>query len=496
MIDKKSDKSSKLINLIKEKKIFLLYLIAIILILTLVINLTKFNFNLLTGNSVKITGEAIKTSELNTNKLIKEPVEIKEKRDYNSQTYKNPDGTYTAIISASNEFFFNGSEFSEIEKISQPRIEKKDIILNKKPAFGNNVFELGTYTLAEGINVSIDLETQELVLRDANNKILQVLPRPFSIDANNNTLFNNYKISQNKKKLTISVEVDKNWLEEATYPVTIDPVTITILITTYMGDITENGFLGYERGENSTVVGEDCTFGTPECHPSKGFVEFVTTAIPDTAAINDTRLNLSVSSYTNGCGDPALTISLTRFNNSQISSNTTYPRNTTGNQALYNNISTGYNGLGSYASGLTGYTTVGEKTQDLGTSGDQDLQSQLVNNFFGVGIDYGGSASSQCIHTIGFNTTSSASGYPKLHVNYTFVACSVPGSGDFTCNQTCTFTNQELTIFSGDIIVQDSCNLTLAGKTNVTFTHANHFIYVYSGGNIFVNDTAGFNKKS
>ncbi|MBI2628972.1 hypothetical protein HYW74_02725 [Candidatus Pacearchaeota archaeon] len=485
---------------IKSKKMVFLYLAIILLASILIFRLFDPN-NPLTGNSVKITGEAIRQEQISAekDKLIKAPIEVKEKRDYTSQTYKNPDGTYTAVIGARPQFFFNGSEFTEIEKISQPRIEKKEIVLNKKPT--NNIFDFGTYNLAEGINASIDLETQELILRDVNNNIMQVLPRPFSIDKNNNTLFNNYKISQKKQKLTISVNVDKIWLDNAEYPVVIDPTTITILTNTYMGNVYPVGGIGggyYKRSSNGSTIGADCTFGEPNtCETYRTFIEFDTTAIPDSADINDTILNISVSSRTFCSGESEIHTNITRFNNSRISDPTNYSGTNAGNLSLFNNISTGYKYLGSYASDLN-YTEVGKEfTRDLGTKADEDLKSQLGNNFFALGVYTNQETSTlDCIHTVTFNDSAKASGYPKLMVNYTSAACVIPPNGDWNCNASCIFTNENLKITGGDLVIRDQCNLTLNASTNLTLASPGRYILVYSGGQIFIHNGSGINRRN
>ncbi|MBS3091873.1 hypothetical protein J4466_00485 [Candidatus Pacearchaeota archaeon] len=499
----KNKKSEKYFKYIKSKKMVFLYLAIILLSSFLIFRLLDVNAGILTGNSVKITGEAIKQEQINAekDKLIKEPVEVKEKRDYNSKTYKNPDGTYTAVISAGNEFFFNGTDFNYIEKISQPRIEKKDIILNRKPFPFRNVFEMGTYILAEGINASIDLETNELVLRDANNNILQILPRPFSVDANNNTLMNNYKIYQKKQKLTISVEVDKTWLDNAKYPVVIDPDTVTIT-QTYMGQVTLDYATNfYARGVNVTSIGwksqsqdEGTTYRT--------FIEFDTTSIPDTSNVTNVTLNISVNSIsfeqTPSCSQnmPEVTTSISRFNSSKISNNNTYPTNSTGDEFLYNNISTGYNGLGTYRNGLN-YTLPGkEYSIDLGNNSYDDLKGQLTNNFFAIGI-YGSPEEStfECEDSVDFNDSADVSGKPKLIVTYADNAagCTVPGSGDFTCNSTCVFTTQAVTINGGDLYIRDNCNLTLNGSSSISFTATDNYIFIYKGGQLNINNGSGIN---
>ena len=116
-------------------------------------------------------------------------------------------------------FFFDGENFVEFEKLSNPLIEKKEIILDKIPE--KNIFEFGSYELHRGVSALI--ENEELILRDANNKMVKKIPRPFSYDFNNDTIFNNFIIEQEGNNLDVFVEVDYGWLKNAESPIVIDP---------------------------------------------------------------------------------------------------------------------------------------------------------------------------------------------------------------------------------------------------------------------------------
>jgi hypothetical protein len=75
----------------------------------------------------------------------------------------------------------------------------------------------------------------------------------------------------------------------------------------------------------------------------------------------------------------------------------------------------------------------------------------------------------------------------------TFFVCGAPASGDFIIpsGYTCTC-DSKIWNYQGDLYVYGI--LDMRGTCNITFTGTNRNVYVYSGGNIYIKDTAGFNK--
>ena len=132
--------------------------------------------------------------------------------------------------------------------------------------------------------------------------------------------------------------------------------------------------------------------------------------------------------------------------------------------------------------------TAGTKTQELGINASADLDDQLANNFFSVGIDFSGSTTDECIHLITFNGT----GSPKLIVSYN-TSCNYGGAGDWIINDTCSFFNQGFTV-SGNLHVGQTGLLNMTGSTSINFSGASRFIYVYSGGKIYMNSTSQFDR--
>lgn len=64
---------------------------------------------------------------------------------------------------------------------------------------------------------------QDINIYDDNNVLLYHLPRPIAIDANNNEANGSYTLKKSANKLYVSINIPYDFIETATYPVTIDP---------------------------------------------------------------------------------------------------------------------------------------------------------------------------------------------------------------------------------------------------------------------------------
>ena len=415
-----------------------------------------------------------------------EPYEVISKRTYNSKTFKNPDGTYTSEISNGDIFFFDGEEYVELGKLSEPILEKKDIILNEIPK--SNVVDFGDYILYEGVNVS--LENYKLVLKDGNNKIVKSLARPFSTDANGSVSLGEFDFELKGRNLNLDVVVDEDWLAEASYPVVVDPTYIFNNDSgIYDGSVDSLGNREPLISISSFVVGTMLSSN----FPVRSFIEFNTSAISNDVSVTNVILNItSIGSFT----DIHNNVSISRFNNSHISNPTNYSDTTLGNKALFNNISSGYNSLGYYLINLTNfYNNNTNHAFDLGANADMDLKSQLPNDFFGVGLVSTERFISEEQDYASFNSSEAGgtSSGPKLIVSYTGGACNPELAGGFTCNTICSYNSGTYNIL-GHITVQDSCVLTLSGTANFDFDNTNLNIYVQPGGEIRISPSAGINK--
>lgn len=420
------------------------------------------------------------TEIMPTNPIPISSYELSEGRTYTSQIFKNNDNTFTAVLSAGNMFYFDGDNFMDINTISEPMIQKENIYLEKMP----ETLEIpkSTFKLGKGISAKID-EEGNLMIKDAKETIIGYLTRPFSIDNKSNILLMDYEISQINNELTLGVKFDEKWFETAEYPVLIDPsLTLTNNTGIYDGHMTA---IARDDTSNSFIVGCSRT------NLRRGFIEFNTSTVSDSVTITDIWLGFTIIDV--GATFAGHNVTITRFNNSQISSNITYPTNVTGNTKLYNIIPTG-TGSPSYLVNSTSFQTTGLKILDLGASSDTDLQNQLSADYFGVGFFATSDAPYTCDSgdaNANININSSEGGKsatgPKLLVTYT--SCPNFISGDQYCNNTCTYISSSKTV-PGDLYVQDSCTLTLGGNTKFYWDTLGHYIYIYKGGTIFLNDTA------
>jgi len=147
-------------------------------------------------------------------------------------------------------------------------------------------------------------------------------------------------------------------------------------------------------------------------------------------------------------------------------------------------IGTGYNGICvSNEARDDGYCDTGEVCYDGSryygdcsysqcSNGDACDTNVDVSGFFADGVCSG----NDCVLV---------SGCPKFGA----------AAGDQACNDTCTYLDEEL-FTNGDLEIQNGCILTLKGTTNLTWKATNKYIYVESGGEMRIEDTAGINKKS
>ena len=422
---------------------------------------------------------------------------------YNSITRRNADGTYTTELYSRDMFFFDGENFVPLSNISEPRLTKKEITLNKIP--DSSLFDFGTYALHKGISAQV--ENNELIIKDAKNKTLKILPQPYATDANNVVETGSYALrfakledtneGTNESIMSLGVELSQDWLNGAKYPVVVDPTVnlsnntgiydsfVTYPSDTLLREIFGDYAISLQVGRHRLIINQN---------PRRAFMEFNTSSIPDSATIGNVVLNLSIFAQVYDVGD---TVNLTRFNLTMINNLSRYPDTKAGNENLFNDGGGGSEsviGGGFYLTGLTDFQNTGNKSFDLGTTADNDLQVQLDGDYFGVGFigtDESTDDNYVTISSSETNLTSLGDVRPKLFVTYS--SCSPPGAGDWECTDPCSFHNDELLVPS-NLYVYSGCVLNFTGRTNVTFVAPSSYIYVYSGGQILLNDTAGVNK--
>jgi len=167
-----------------------------------------------------------------------------------------------------------------------------------------------------------------------------------------------------------------------------------------------------------------------------------------------------------------------------ISSNFCYLSNFSLNNAtLHTNITNG---------GILGFVTgIGLELVDVGiwiNNSNTYLQSGLSRDC----ITYGLKDSSPVNGEVLWISSSEGNFAPQLHVLYTASGdCSPPGSGDWTIDSYC-LVNNEVATLTGDIIITSSGFLNMTGTTDLSFD-SGRYIYISSGGQINLYDSARFN---
>lgn len=416
--------------------------------------------------------------------------EVVSKRTYNSQTFKNKDGSFSAQLYSRAVFFYDGNCYVKLDQVSNPNLVKKEFTLYGVPL--NSTFNFGSYILHNGINVS--LENNTIVLKDAEDNLIKTLPQPYSIDSNGNVSVGLYKINLDNDNLSISVLVDHNWLENAKYPVMVDP-TVQLDNSTGVYDAMLTMTNLRLRG------GDFDQIGNTGFDLFNGVLEFNTSTIPTSSTINQIILNLSVDGNFVNAGSK---MNFTRFNNSMVSDNVSYPTNLSGNYKLYVDVWNGtYTGGGFYLTGLTDFQSSGNKTFNLSlnSNANTDLKNQLgLNGYFALGV----------VSNLPLGPTELASFYnangagnlkegPRLFVYYSSncpSTCTYSGSGDWCVNQTCS-SIASTTAITGDLYIQDVGVFNMSG-VGVNFSGSNRHIYVYKGGQLILNHNSlgatGFDK--
>ncbi|MDD5148659.1 MAG: hypothetical protein PHH08_04315 [Candidatus ainarchaeum sp.] len=151
------------------------------------------------------------------------PADIVEKRARNAKAFYLAGGkqikwrVYQKPI-----HFFDGEKYVDLNLVSYPVIEKKEFVLNEKPRAAR--FRIGGYLLHRGVTAKIN-EANEIVFTDAKGSEIKKIVSGFAVDSEQNTATAAYEILQKQQKLEIFVNIGKEWLENAEYPIIIDPDT-------------------------------------------------------------------------------------------------------------------------------------------------------------------------------------------------------------------------------------------------------------------------------
>ncbi len=404
----------------------------------------------------KISGNVVE-EQVNSSVEEVEGKEIISKRTYSSKTFRKSGGGYRTEIFPEDIFFYDGEQFVELEKLSNPKLEKTIIPVDDIPE--KNVFDFGIYEIHKGVKVSI--ENEELVLRDFNKQFVHSLARPFATDYNGDVSYGNYVIyfDERNKLLDLNVEIDKEWLENAEYPIEVDPVdglpcVVNCFDGPFKGTVKQNGDVyDFERVDlRASFLGSTNlkTIGNTESGQNsynsvyRGFIEFDTSVIDDIVEIRGVELTVPLIRQS---GTRAINVSISRFNDTQITNESNYPDNETGNEDLFNDIGQGANGLGFYVENSTSFynESANETSVDryfLGSNAEEDLKANLKDDFFAIGLkssyEFLGSGGEE-----GYLEFAGEMGedsyYPiKLIVEHGEGPCD-PEMDNWECNRTCSF---------------------------------------------------------
>ena len=242
----------------------------------------------------------------------------------------------------------------------------------------------------------------------------------------------------------------------------------------YDAEITSGGAI--------TTSGTTIEIGDPTPGSARvGFLTFNLTNIPDSATIDSTYLRFNVTEIA-ADGDWASTDILVVKN---ISSDFCVLSNfSLANVTIYRNITAGVN------YGVVSSLGYGLADVWLGwNNGINDVQSSLSRDCITYGLNDNSPSEGRSI----LISSSEGSFAPQLSVIYTVSCTLVPASGDWTISSYCLINNQQ-SVVNGNLVIQNGGFFNMTGTTNITFSGTNRYIYVSSGGEINMYNTAGFNR--
>lgn len=258
---------------------------------------------------------------------------------------------------------------------------KNEVIMDQLPSsftssspdyFGfEEQFYLPAGWAMNGINTDINnLTSGPIEIRNDLNEVVLLVPSAVFYDSGNESndgsslVQGKFHISLSNGIWKLTTLVPAAWLQDPnrSFPITLDP-TVTI-----------NGTTGGWQSQNNYVDSDFYIFVGVCCGnlQHRGWIKFNTTGIPDNSCVTDVQLRV----YVNGVG--AATAELTHV------------QDVTGqfgpygaiNPAAYTDIGNGY--YTSFTMTGTGYYGY----YDLGPNADALLQSQLVGNWFQVGLKF------------------------------------------------------------------------------------------------------------
>ncbi len=259
--------------------------------------------------------------------------------------------------------------------ISKFKLESKTQ-LDENTSVNNTIYDVEGEAIWDGssqINVS-----GPIAFLDEFNNATFYLPPPYALDSNGSRIKLNYSLEQINEEIYVSILISVDWLQNATYPVAIDP-----------GVEINRGGLGfitgiYRAGNSYYGMYSLITIGAFQGTYDRGWAWFDVSSIDDSATITRTDVEFNVwEAYMASCG-ASQTISL-----NYADAGSTYNFNPFGS-SQYETVWYYLGSTGSYGSvNIQTAFDLGWKGITLGTTGNALVQSLIYNpspSKFGVGF--------------------------------------------------------------------------------------------------------------
>ena len=396
------------------------------------------------------------------------------------------------ITNATLFYYVQSTSYTASDSIE---IRKIDEVVN---GFSNishifqNITRIGvnrSYGIATGTNVSTtgwkNITLNGNFTSDAQNALRNLTMISIGINGSDEATTN--------KNVVIAYNVSRPYIE-LTYTTGGSDSAVS-LNSYYDGFVSANGLVNNNQSTYIEIGKPTSGLGSSD---QAGFLTFNTSSIPDTANISNIFIRINVTSISDGGIEllPEHYILFQSLNGTCV--NTTTHSNITKAISLYNNITSGQlygNNIEAIGQGLADSPLV--FVLGIFTNSTYHLQGMLPSDCFSVGIEGFGSLTSNLPGDTTLRISSSEGNFsPQLSVIYTVPedCTSVPGSGDWTISTYCLINNQQ-SIVNGNLVIQNGGFFNMTGTTNITFNGSNRYIYVSSGGQINLYNTAGFNKK-
>lgn len=161
---------------------------------------------------------------------------------------------------------------------------KESIILKNK----NNIPESLVFKLETNLNLYIN--NKRIEAKDTKDNIIFIIDAPYMWDNNKNYNYNiNYSLAKKDNDYLLSLNLDKEWLESAEFPVVIDP-TITNLQKD--GSDVQDTYISSSRPDSNYGVYEDLFLGVANNGIRRVLLKFLLPTIGTACEVTDAKFYL------------------------------------------------------------------------------------------------------------------------------------------------------------------------------------------------------------